>query len=295
MESIYRKPEYEDVYVRAYDRTLSEWSVPYETFYVRTSFGETHVIAAGPKEGKPLVLLHGFGFGSTHWIDNIAALSESRRVYALDFAGDTNKSKATKRIATREEGAAWFAETLDGLGLEVPDVIGLSYGGFLALLFAIALPERVGRIAAISPGASLRPQSKRFFFRCMMAGFFPSAKRIERLMDYMTGPGHTINRTVKDQFVVTMQTCLPRIRLFAGTFTDEELGRIRCPALILVGEHEVQYDAAQAVARAEAVIPGVRTVLVPGAGHGLPMECPELVNELLLDFLHESAAARKHA
>lgn len=118
MKSIYRRPGAEAIFNKAYEQTLQQWEVPYEALQVATRFGMTHVIAAGPEDGEPLVLLHGFGFSSTLWVDNIKPLSSKHRVYAVDVIGDINKSVATRQIESKQDCADWFADVLDGLHLQ---------------------------------------------------------------------------------------------------------------------------------------------------------------------------------
>lgn len=79
-------------YFQTYDESLGLWPVPYKAYYVSTRFGQTHVIASGPENAPPLVLLHGALFSSTMWYPNIADWSSKYRTYAIDIIGDKNKS-----------------------------------------------------------------------------------------------------------------------------------------------------------------------------------------------------------
>jgi hypothetical protein len=90
--SIFRTPASQAKYMASYDAVLALWPVPYESFDVPTRFGKTHVIASGPKEAQPLVLLHATSASATMWFPNIADLSREFRVYALDIIGDAGKS-----------------------------------------------------------------------------------------------------------------------------------------------------------------------------------------------------------
>jgi pimeloyl-ACP methyl ester carboxylesterase len=287
MKSIYRKSAGEIIFKTAYQKTLSEWPVPYSTFYVNTRFGKTHVIAVGPEDAPPLVLLHGFGFSSTMWINNIKDLSESYRVYALDFIGDINLSEAAAQIETKRDCADWFSDVLDELDVEKTNVLGMSYGGFLALIFAIYEPDKVGKLITICPGASLRKQKSVFFMRSLWGGMLPSTKNITRLMNYMTGKGNVINETIKQQFIIAMQNCFPRVKVFAHFLKDEEVQKIKSKTLLLLGDQEVQYDPILAIKRAQELIPNLKAVLIKGAGHGVSLEKPKVVNKHILDFLSE--------
>jgi len=77
----------EAAYRAAYDSTLTLWPVPYESLVVETELGATHIIASGPKDALPLILLHGMNLSATMWFPNIADLSHNYRVYAIDILG----------------------------------------------------------------------------------------------------------------------------------------------------------------------------------------------------------------
>ena len=75
------------------------------------------------------------------------------------------------------------------------------------------------------------------------------------------------------------------LRVFPRVYTDDELRQVKAPTLVLLGEREVIYDPRAALRRAETLMPNVVTALVPGAGHALVFDRPELINERLLAFL----------
>ena len=56
--SVYKSPEVKARFLEIYDEKMAEWPVPYEDVYVDTQFGIVHVIASGPDEAPPMLLLH---------------------------------------------------------------------------------------------------------------------------------------------------------------------------------------------------------------------------------------------
>jgi pimeloyl-ACP methyl ester carboxylesterase len=285
MNSIYRnKNGAKEAFIQAYDRTLQEWDAPAQSLYIDTSFGKTHVLISGPEGAEPLILFHGFGFSSTMWIENIKPLSERYRTYAVDFLGDINKSEAIWQIKSKEECASWFREILSGLRIQKAHVAGLSYGGFIALVLAAYASEFIHKMVVMSPAASFQPQSKKFFIKCLLAGIFPTTKRLNGLMNEMTGKGNQVNETLRNQFIVGMQNALPKNKLFPSYMKDDELKAIQCPILLLIGDQDIQYDPRKAIARANQLVPYIQTRLVADAGHGLAMERPETINALMISF-----------
>jgi pimeloyl-ACP methyl ester carboxylesterase len=187
--SPFKTPDGEAKYLAAYDATLKTWPVSSEARDVPTRFGTTHVNVAGPQDAPPLFLVHGFGFSSTQWYPNIAALSREHRVYAPDVIDQYGRSNPTQVLRTREDYAAWYGDVLDGLGVPRADLAGHSYGGWLTLNFALAQPERVRRLALLSPAASFVPMTKEFYIRGMAANLLLSDWAIYGMVQWMTTVG----------------------------------------------------------------------------------------------------------
>jgi len=109
----------------------------------------TNLHDLGGGEGCPLLLIHGSGPGVSAWANwrgVLPVLSSGRRVIAPDMAG----FGFTERVpGARYDRALWLrqiADVLDRLGIERVDLVGNSFGGAIALAFAIAHPERVRRL-----------------------------------------------------------------------------------------------------------------------------------------------------
>jgi pimeloyl-ACP methyl ester carboxylesterase len=101
--SPFKSAEGEAAYKAAYDRILALWGVAYECLEVSTRFGITHVMASGPKDAPPLILLHGMGASSTFWFPNISELSPRFRTFAVDVIGDLGKSGPTNPPKNRSQ------------------------------------------------------------------------------------------------------------------------------------------------------------------------------------------------
>ncbi len=155
---IYTSPESQARCLAVYEAALAQWPVPYEQLDLPTRFGNTHIITCGDPASSPLVLLHGQWASAVMWSNLAGQLSRDFRLIALDQIDDAGKSRPTRLPAGRPDYVEWLLEVFDGLGLVQPGLAGLSYGGFLALNFALAAPERVRRLALLCPGVpSLGP------------------------------------------------------------------------------------------------------------------------------------------
>ena len=86
--SVFKNEESEARYMAAYDAILARWPVPYETRYVSTRLGETHVIASGEKDAPPLALLPEEA-SSAHsdilWLSELVQATGNKLTYGFPF------------------------------------------------------------------------------------------------------------------------------------------------------------------------------------------------------------------
>ena len=66
---------------------------------------------------------------------------------------------------------------------------------------------------------------------------------------------------------------------------NEDFQNLKTPTLLLLGDHEILYEADQAINRAEELVENIQTAIIPNASHMVNWEQTELVNSHILDFL----------
>jgi pimeloyl-ACP methyl ester carboxylesterase len=80
-------------------------------------------------------------------------------------------------------------------------------------------------------------------------------------------------------------------RILPTVFSDEELRALRVPVLLLIGENDVMYDAAEALARARRLIPDITGELIPNCGHEMCGSQSRVVDARVLDFLNDKCSS----
>ncbi len=124
----------------------------------RTPTGRISVLEAG--EGEPVLCVPGLGGTKASFLTTVAALASSRRVIAVDLPGFGDSDKPLNG----RYDAPWFAAAvtglLDELGLARADLIGNSMGGRVAIEVGLTAPERVGRLALLSPSMAWLRQDR---------------------------------------------------------------------------------------------------------------------------------------
>ena len=274
-------------YEDAYHASLELWP-SCESRLVATPFGKTHVVVAGRPDGDPTVLIHAGGLSATQWYLQAADLGTDRALYAVDIMGDIGLSTQTRMIHTRADAGEWLEGVLDGLDIEHAVFIGSSFGGFNSSNFAVRHPERVTRLVLLAPAATLKPFRLLANVAIRSGSLFPMPKTVRpALRGMMQG------ELPSETFVRQMEIGVAGFRydvsgLYPGELSDEELASIRCPTLVLVGDHEMIYDAEEAIERAARLIPRVEAEIVPGVGHLLGMQRPDIVNHRIARFLTPS-------
>ena len=280
--SVFRSPESEAEYNAAYETVLARWPIPYETIELSTRLGETHIMASGHKDASPLLLLPGNFDCSLSWFHSVAALSTAHRVYALDTIGDIGKSKAHQLPANRDDFANWLADVLDGLHIPTADLMGISYGGFLAVNFALKFKERARRLILLCPGIPLGPFTFQWMLRGMPMILRPS---IATVRWFIKGASTTKNQDDLMQVFITGMTCARSMKVLRPSIQEEEWNQLQIPILLLIGDHEIMYEPAKAIRRAKQLIPHIQAELIENAGHFLLVDQVEQVNQRALKFL----------
>ncbi len=229
----------------------------------------------------PLVLVHGAGGTHLHWPPHLRRL-EGHTVYALDLPGH-GRSEGKGRTSVpeyRDVVLAWA----DAIGLERFVLAGHSMGGAIAQEFALTFPNRLAGIVLVATGARLRVHPK------ILQGLQESPEETVRLIAewaYGENPTDQMLRL----YVRRMLEIPPEVTHgdFAACnvwdrMTDIEA--ITVPTLIIGGEAD-KLTPPKYARYLHDHIPNSRLVMVPGAGHMVMLEAPDLVAREVAAFLRD--------
>lgn len=226
------------------------------------------------QDGEPLVLLHGGICTNDTWAAQMPAFAERFRVLAPERRGHGH----TPDVEGPLNYADMAADTigfLEKVVREPAHLVGWSDGGIIGLLVAIARPDLVRKLVAISanlnPGAVVSEAHDALasdpndpsmdMFRSLHAASSPD------------GPEHWPVLFGKfGQMVATQPDIKPA-----------ELARIQAPTLVVSGDDDmVTLEHTVEIYRA---ILGSELAVLPGTSHAMMFEKPDLLNGIVLDFL----------
>jgi len=221
-----------------YDRALARLSFPTESLWIDTTFGSTHVLVAGPAAAPPLLALQGGNVVNPLTLAWLTPLAGDFRIYAPDTIGQPGKSAGLQVSANDATLAEWCEQVLDGLGLEAPAFVAISYGAGILLRLAAHRPERIGRAALVVPaGIADVPLGSMLTLAAGYVSFLALRRPglVEATVRRLAGPNPDplVLESTELAFRGTrLDTEMPR------NATVEELAGLAAPVLVLAGEHD---------------------------------------------------------
>jgi len=237
--------------------------------------------------GPTLVLLHAFPFDRRMWSEELARLSDVRRVIAVDLRG-FGESPLWGEPTIDELGDDVVA-LLDELGVPMASVCGLSMGGYVALSIVERHRGRVAalvladtRAAADSDVAKLAREATMRQVRSDGPAAFLDGVPERLLSRHATDD---LRQRVRDLCVDRSETILAATRAMAHRPDRTALlPRIDCPTLVVCGGEDTTSPAPEMRSFA-AQIPGAEYVEIAGAGHLSNLEAPDRFDEAVARFL----------
>ncbi|KAF2516568.1 alpha/beta fold hydrolase [Flavobacterium foetidum] len=287
---VFKTKSEEVKYQNAYDKSLKLWNVPYTEENVKTSFGTAHVIIAGPKNGKDLVLLHGMDASSTMWYPNIKSLSKNHRIYAIDFIMEPNKSNLTAKPLSSEEIVTWYNEIFDHYKLKKFDIVGASRGGWIATLLATQKNNSIDKVVLLSPAQTFKFIDK--FGKtssALMLKLFPNEKKFGKTLSTFSTHPEKISPIYKRQFYLANKYAKSNSSMLKMTpFSDKELQMIQNPVLVVIGDKDV-INSEESLERAKKYLARCKTKIIKDAGHFLTIDQSKITNDAVINFLDSNS------
>ncbi|KIQ16394.1 MULTISPECIES: alpha/beta fold hydrolase [Flavobacterium] len=283
---VFQTKKEKNAYITSYNKALKLWDVPYTEEDIKTSFGTAHVIMAGPKNEKPLVLLHGMDASSTMWYPNIKALAKNHRVYAIDFMMEPGKSTLSAKPLSPEEIITLYNEIFNHYKLKNFDIVAASRGGWIATLLATQRKNSIDKIVLLSPAQTFKFIDKvGKTSSALMLKLFPSEKKFGKTLETFSTHPEKISPVYKRQFYLANKYAKSNSSMLKmHPFSDDELKMIDNPVLVIIGDQDV-INAEDSLERAQKYLSHNKTKTIKDAGHFLSIDQSKIVNDAMIDFL----------
>lgn len=273
-----------DAYVASYETPAAGDEAETGPAFLFADLGVGRIrYAERPRDGTPILLIHGFGGDLDNWLFNIDALAEVAPVYALDLPGHGQSVKAIDAPGL-DLLVGTLVEFMDHLGIRSAHLVGHSMGGLIAGRTAIDHPGRVASLTLVC-SAGLGPEINADYIE----GFVTAASRkdLKPMLHHLFADKSVVSRSMVDDLlkykrIDGVQDYLQA--LSAGLFEGgaqavriaDGLEALDIPLLVIWGAEDEIIPAAHAGA-----VPRAEVVVIDGAGHMVQMEQAARVNDLI--------------
>jgi 3-oxoadipate enol-lactonase len=244
--------------------------------------------------GQSMILIHAGVADSRMWDEQFATFAGQYRVVRYDLRGFGRSAMVSGQFSHHDD----VAGLLDFLQLERAIVVAISFGGKIALDFALAYPQRVTALALGAPSISGVAPSARIqqiweeedaaiereeWETAVELNLKVWVDGIHRQPDEVdTAVRQKVGQMQREIFQMEIPENVEELRLEPAA--NDRLAEITAPTLVLVGDLDLPEKVEQAAWLAQQ-IRNAQNAVIPGVAHMLNMEKPALFNQLVLDFL----------
>jgi 3-oxoadipate enol-lactonase len=253
--------------------------------YIKT--GNDSIFYEISGSGPTIVLIHDGLIHREVWDAQFSYFSKDYRVVRYDRRGYGRSSPATGKYSNIEDLYTLFTH----LKIDRACLIGASSGGRLAIDFVLSYPQKASSLILVGAVVGGFSYTKHFNTR---GGHLPSDLKDdqEESLYYASDDPYEIyyeNTAVRNKIIELVKN--NPIRIYGSQINASQktpaykrLNEINIPVLILCGE----FDIPDVHAHAGAINAGIsnsRRIIIPKSGHIIPMDQPDLFNEIVANFL----------
>ncbi len=250
---------------------------------------------------QTVALINGIAMTVDSWQPIRRRFSEhGYRCLLHDCRGQLRSEKPTDGRYTMEQHVADFVGLLDALDLKRVHVVGTSYGSEVGMLFACTHPERTETLTVIAGVSELddlmRTVARSWtiaadcgavpFYRCMLPWTY-SSDYLAANHQLLLAREEAMTRLPPDYFAAFKRL----VEAFLHFDITAELQRIVCPTLVISAERDLVKGPRYGQIIHDRVA-GSEFIVIPGAGHAVVLEQPELVAKHTIDFIDRQGTSR---
>lgn len=262
----------------------------------------------GPQHGEPVVLLHGFPQDSTSWDAVAPQLHDAGfRTLAPNQRGYSPGARPSSVAAYRaRETATDVIALIDAAKAERVHLVGHNWGGAVAWTVASEWPDRVATLTSVS---TPHPAAMRAVLMSSTQAFkswYMGLLQVPWVSEFLLNPGgpawqavtrglpahqaHHYSQRMESpgalSAALNWYRALPREMVRPSL----RVGQIRVPTLYVWGDRDPAFGRAASEKTAEFVDSDYMFTILPGVGHWVPENAPELLAQAILPHIARTEA-----
>lgn len=247
----------------------------------------------GPEDGEVLVLSNGIMMSVASWAFQTVALSKHMRLLLYDCRGMW-RSEHPAGPYNMAQHADDLAALLDALRIQEAHIGGISYGSEISMEFAIRYPQKTKSLIVIDGVSQIDPLLKAQSLPWLMAAerndpelLLRTSVHLNFSEDWIATHQDYIEASVENFAKIDMPAFVALMKSFYNLDLTDRLAQISVPTLIIVGENDLIKGRKYSQIMADH-IPQAEYVIVPGSGHALCLDKPDILNTLLIGFVKKN-------
>jgi len=258
--------------------------------------GDLQAIERGPRDARPIVLIHCFTCAIDWWDGMIPRLARDHRVVAIDLLGHGGSEKPRDGYSIPNQ-ADLVAQGLSKLGVRDATVVGHSLGGTVSVALAQQSPQLVDRVVIVDTGPTHEGGDlglmAKLAFSPVIGQFLWRIKpdfAVRQGLEVAFAPGFDVPDAFVDDLNAMTFSAYDSAARDSEDYgkekpLDERMRDSGKPLLVIMGaEEQIIEDPAARLAEYRQTVPGAQTKLLPGVGHSPNVEAPAKTAALVLAF-----------
>lgn len=289
--SIYKSQKGREKSLALYDRQLSKLGKSFLDIYVETSFGKTHIVETGNRNGSPLLVFHGGNSTTAYNLLMCRFLLEDFRIYAVDIIGHPGKSDEVCLSHRGYDYGKWASEVIDKLGYEKIACFGASFGGgVLAKLLCVA-PEKIKKAVLVVPAGinnALPISSIKMMIPLLQYRMTKNRKYLIKTALYMALHEDILDEDTLDIVKDSFDNVKTKVGM-PTNIEEQKLSGYNSPTLVIASEKDCLFPAAKVLTRAKRIFADCRTYELKESGHMHVL--PQNMKDIIVEFLGKTMDA----
>lgn len=264
----------EELFTKFLDDETSKWTFPHAIHNIHTESGDTYIVESGKENSETILYLHGYGLNSISGKKILSELGKKYHVLAPDIMWQIGRSvpnHAFNKKKVAEYYNKWIIEVLDYFKIDKVNIMGLSFGGWITMSFALTHSDRIKTITAISPAGVFAPVNFALHIDQIRSAFFPGKSNIKKFIINGYGKKNTFEEFDYDLLTMVMKHCKknsPSL-VMETVFTDAELEMIKNPFLLIIGKDDIYLKVDKIAERASRLVKNAKILQLENAAHYL--------------------------
>jgi len=285
--TIYKNEKGKQTILDFYELYIAKLEVNFERVFVETSFGKTHVLVTGSKDGRPIFIFQGGNCINPMTLSWFLPLLQNYRVFAPDTIGHPGFSDENRISARDESFACWISELMDQFDIEKSAFVGPSYGAGIILRLAAFMPEKIACSVLVSP-AGIQLGSKLEMIRkilvpLMLFKLNGSSKQMNKIANIMSD--HSMKEIDKEIIgnifqYVRLEQEMPKLT------EKRELVNYTAPTMVIAGNKDVFFPEEKIQKAVKEILPNLTNYQSFEMGHFPSQEHLSKINDKIIEFLH---------